>query len=636
MPFDVEGGILLALVRGAWDAALLSAFGTLAFGTAVAPRALARATDAVSARVDASLTRLVRASLAAAAILLFTWSWLQSAEIAGDPGFGSVWLVTRDTVFGHLALLQLAALGATAAVSGRGTAGKRRTAMVPAALAVALQAAHGHALALEDGPSLLLAAGVVHLLAAGVWLGGLMPLFLVIRIAPAGTGAAAARWFSPLGKWCVGLMAGSAVVQFWVLIGGLPGVVGTAYGWTAGAKLVLFAVLLGFAWVNRYRFAPRLLGPAGEASRPVLLGSVAVQTGAGLLVVLAAAVLASLPPAVHEQPDWPFALRPSLVALSDPDLRGEVVRGLMEVVAGALLVLGGVAIRRRRVLALAAVGAGLLVGGASASHLDLLFVEAYPTSYHRSPTGFAATDISHGATLFPSRCASCHGADGRGDGPAAAGLPVPPADLTAEHLWAHDDGELFWWLAHGIEAPEGGMAMPGFADSLTEDDRWALIDYVRAHNAGASLRDTGGWSTPVQAPGFSMTCDGRTVSTEDLRGTVLHVVAGSSGDAVPPLPGGKPAQVVTVLLTDERTPPGSSACVTADPAVRTAFAVLAGLHPDRLDGVQFLVDGNGWMRAARPPGDAADRWADPALLLADVEEIRRHPMAAPAGGHVHH
>jgi mono/diheme cytochrome c family protein len=35
-----------------------------------------------------------------------------------------------------------------------------------------------------------------------------------------------------------------------------------------------------------------------------------------------------------------------------------------------------------------------------------------------------------GGEVFLRRCASCHGVDGRGDGPASAALRVPPADLT--------------------------------------------------------------------------------------------------------------------------------------------------------------------------------------------------------------
>ena len=629
----MEGGLPLALARAAWDAALLSLFGTLVFRAVVVPRALVRAGNEVSAPVHHVLRRLSWWSLGLAVPALLAWGWLQSVEIAGTPALLTAALVGRDTVFGHLLLLQGAGLCAVAVLLWRRPS--PGAAAGAAALTVALQAAHGHALALEDGPSLLLAAGIAHLLAAGAWLGGLLPLLLVVRAAPARTGAAAARWFSPLGKWCVALVAGTAVVQFLVLIGGPVGLLGTSYGWTATAKLVLFAVLLGFASVNRYRFAPRLLGPAGEASRPVLLGSIAVQTAFGLLVVLAAAVLSSLPPSVHEQPVWPFPLRPSLVALSDPDLRGEVLRGMVEAAAGACLVLAGIAAWRRRVLALAAIGAGLAAGSAAAPHLDLLLVEAYPTSYFRSPTGFAATSISHGEALFPHNCTVCHGPDGRGDGPAAAGLKVVPADLTAGHLWEHADGELFWWLTHGIEAPEGGMAMPGFADRLSEDDRWALIDFIRAHNAGVGLHGAESWAMPVQAPAFAMTCPGRgSVTTEDLRGNVLHVVALPPSGPVPPPPERSPVPVVTVLLTDDLAAAVPAACATADPAVRAAFAVLAGVPTPLLAGTQFLVDPDGWMRAVQRPGETV-RWADPALLLAEIQAICRTPIAAPSGGHHH-
>ena len=36
-----------------------------------------------------------------------------------------------------------------------------------------------------------------------------------------------------------------------------------------------------------------------------------------------------------------------------------------------------------------------------------------------------------GRDMFMSYCSSCHGKDAKGDGPAAAALKVPPADLTS-------------------------------------------------------------------------------------------------------------------------------------------------------------------------------------------------------------
>ena len=35
-----------------------------------------------------------------------------------------------------------------------------------------------------------------------------------------------------------------------------------------------------------------------------------------------------------------------------------------------------------------------------------------------------------GEAAYLAQCAGCHGTGGRGDGPAAAGLPIAPADLT--------------------------------------------------------------------------------------------------------------------------------------------------------------------------------------------------------------
>ena len=48
--------------------------------------------------------------------------------------------------------------------------------------------------------------------------------------------------------------------------------------------------------------------------------------------------------------------------------------------------------------------------------------------------GFAAAaqaeDIDIGKSEFLSSCASCHGADGKGKGPVAEQLKIPPSDLT--------------------------------------------------------------------------------------------------------------------------------------------------------------------------------------------------------------
>lgn len=53
-----------------------------------------------------------------------------------------------------------------------------------------------------------------------------------------------------------------------------------------------------------------------------------------------------------------------------------------------------------------------------------------PEPYASLPAPVGTThQIARGAALYQTHCASCHGAQGRGDGPAATSLSPPPADL---------------------------------------------------------------------------------------------------------------------------------------------------------------------------------------------------------------
>ena len=47
-----------------------------------------------------------------------------------------------------------------------------------------------------------------------------------------------------------------------------------------------------------------------------------------------------------------------------------------------------------------------------------------------TPEELSQVMTTDGAKLFADNCASCHGADARGDGPAAVILKTPPPDLT--------------------------------------------------------------------------------------------------------------------------------------------------------------------------------------------------------------
>src|SRR5262249_52899516 len=97
--------------------------------------------------------------------------------------------------------------------------------------------------------------------------------------------------------------------------------------------------------------------------------------------------------------------------------------------------------------------------------LPPLAVDAYPTTYQRSPLPYEAQSIARGVTLYAAQCALCHGREGKGDGPGGAGLPRLPADLTAPHTAQHTAGDLFWWITHGIRT----AGMPAFGHVLADD-----------------------------------------------------------------------------------------------------------------------------------------------------------------------
>lgn len=72
-----------------------------------------------------------------------------------------------------------------------------------------------------------------------------------------------------------------------------------------------------------------------------------------------------------------------------------------------------------------------------------------------------------------TNCVTCHGASGKGDGPAAAALPPPkPADWTSAKVQAETDGELFWKIS------TGRGAMPPWKH-LPDKDRWEIVNYIR-------------------------------------------------------------------------------------------------------------------------------------------------------------
>ncbi len=308
--------VALALLRGTQVAALLVLFGTLGSCAFVLPRP-------ADAAVLRRLRRLAIAGAAAALALGAMWFLAVAAAVGGASGPIALIRVLPSVLaylgFARLlavrlglVVLLLAGLGATPAA---GLGGPRLAGLVAiSGTALGLQPWLGHAGAAGGlGGEVLPWAELAHLLGAGRWLGGLPALALALPALadPVPT----VHRFATLALAAVLAIAASGALQAWFLVGGPGRLASTAYGRIVLLKTVLFAAALVLALVNRLVLSPRLGLPG---TRRLLGLSIATEAAVGLGIVLAAGVLASLPPGADRAgaaPPWPLLALPAGIAL---------------------------------------------------------------------------------------------------------------------------------------------------------------------------------------------------------------------------------------------------------------------------------------------------------------------------------
>lgn len=107
-----------------------------------------------------------------------------------------------------------------------------------------------------------------------------------------------------------------------------------------------------------------------------------------------------------------------------------------------------------------------------------------------APTA-AATTADLGAEVWTERCAPCHGVEGRGDGPVAAGLSPKPKDLSRPRLPEERRPPSRMEV---IRSGREGTAMVGFATQLSPEELTAVTTHVQAlaHDGAAMPCPAGG------------------------------------------------------------------------------------------------------------------------------------------------
>ncbi|MGH2396432.1 MAG: copper resistance CopC/CopD family protein [bacterium] len=153
-----------------------------------------------------------------------------------------------------------------------------------------------------------------HLVASAAWIGGLVPLGLVlVRTSPSDRSDLARRIvprFSQIAGWSLLILVVTGIYASWLHVPALRAFVATLYGRALLVKFLLVAPLVALGAVNHFIHRPRIEQGAGGETRRKFLRSVRAETILGAGVLLAVAVLTITPPA---SVSYSTAMRPPVM-----------------------------------------------------------------------------------------------------------------------------------------------------------------------------------------------------------------------------------------------------------------------------------------------------------------------------------
>lgn len=116
-----------------------------------------------------------------------------------------------------------------------------------------------------------------------------------------------------------------------------------------------------------------------------------------------------------------------------------------------------------------------------------------PYFYKNDPEGAGAelvnpllptkANLARGEQKYNTFCSPCHGYLGNGESRMRNQFPIPPS-IHSEKVRSWSDGRIY----HVIM--EGQNTMPSYSKQTTEDERWAIVHYMRALQRSQNARET--------------------------------------------------------------------------------------------------------------------------------------------------
>lgn len=512
----------------------------------------------------------------------------------------------------------------------------------------------------------------LHIILAGIWLGALPALLFMLSVfikqenstISSSVKQTLQRFSSIAFPIMLLIVVTGFIVADRTFDDSYAAIIATPYGWILNAKLVILAIILMIATSVRSNWLPSLILSEGAerafTSVRHIYKLVRIEYILALGLLLLATVLSNTTPAKHATIDeWPLPFRLSF------DATWGVTSVMIQFWIGvAVFIVACVSIRLGRIKKwnlkrLIFIPLALMITSLAIA-LPPIAIEAYPETYQKTPVPYDAVSIANGENLYRENCVTCHGPQGKGNGILSRTLSTLLPDMLMEpHVEAHTAGDLYHWITFGMEDTD----MPGYADKLTEEDRWDLVNFFHALYRGYQSRILTPEIVPnkpfIIPPSFYYgTNDGSGGVLQDFReqNTVLLVLFSwpESKDRLEQLsvaydkfnkkdtvilavPKGN-IDIETIEKIANETPfpivtQGAAEIVSSYALSRRTLS-----HPDIIgsgkvpDHMEFLIDQYGYLRARWIPSADESKWNDIDTLIKQISLLNQESIKTPPPG----
>ncbi len=286
-------GFLSVLFRGG-----TLTFGSLTIGGIIFLNFVARSANLQSEAVNKVCLRWIRRAAVALAVMQMAYILASSLILmqSADMTMGDV----SGANFVLAGILAISSALTIVALSGAQRPKIYAVMLAPAALILVSSVMTSHAMARLDYRLPLAVVTGLHQGATATWLGGLFYLLISIPRSPDNQFARQliAR-FSKLALISVAVLAAAGFTLSVAYVGSIPAIYGTSYGIMVATKVILFGTLLLLGALN-FQIAR---SPSGGSVIASLKRFGEAELGIGITVILTAASLTSLPPAIDLKAD---------------------------------------------------------------------------------------------------------------------------------------------------------------------------------------------------------------------------------------------------------------------------------------------------------------------------------------------